>query len=92
MKADIIYDGTPEPMPQYATLPRDYGATIIGGCYGTTPDHLLAMRTGLETKEPQNPPSLKTIQPILVAFYSESDGTNGNASTRKRRSLRHKIS
>jgi 5-methyltetrahydrofolate--homocysteine methyltransferase len=87
----IIYDGTPELMTQYATLARDCGATIIGGGCGTTPDYLLAMRAGLETNEPQNPPSLKTIQSILGAFSSESDGTNGNASTRKRRSLRHKI-
>ena len=87
----IIYDGTPELMTQYATLARDCGATIIGGCCGTTPDHLCAIRTKLETNEPQNPPSLKTIQSILGAFSSESDGTDGNASTRKRLILRRKI-
>ena len=88
----IIYDGTPELMTQYATLARDCGATIIGGGCRTTPDYLLAMRAGLETNKPQNPPSLKTIQSILGAFSSESEENNGNASTRKRRSLSHNIS
>jgi 5-methyltetrahydrofolate--homocysteine methyltransferase len=88
----IIYDGTPELMAQYATLARDCGATIIGGCCGTTPDHLRAMRTRLETHEPKDPPSLKKIQFTLGTFSSESDGTDGNAPTRKRRSQRHKIS
>ena len=55
-ESGIIYDGTPELMRQYATLARDCGAKIIGGCCGTTPDHLRAMRTGLETHEPQDRP------------------------------------
>jgi len=36
----IHYDGTPELMADYAVLARDAGATIIGGCCGTMPDHL----------------------------------------------------
>ena len=91
-EGDIIYDGKPELMTQYASLARDCGATIIGGCCGTTPDHLRAKQTGLETNEPQNPYSLKTIQSILGAFSSESDGTDGDASIRRRRSRRHNIS
>ena len=87
----IIYDGTPELMAQYASLARDCRAPIMGGCCRTTRDHLRAMRTGLETNKPQNPPSLKAIQSILGAFSSESDGTDGNASTRKRLILRRKI-
>jgi 5-methyltetrahydrofolate--homocysteine methyltransferase len=38
-----IYDGTPEVMADYAIRVRDLGARIIGGCCGTTPDHLRAM-------------------------------------------------
>ncbi len=34
----IHYDGTPELMADYAVLSRDCGATIIGGCCGTTPE------------------------------------------------------
>ena len=43
----IRYDGTPELMAIYAGLAYDAGARIIGGCCGTTPAHLRAMRLAL---------------------------------------------
>ena len=48
----IHYDGTPDLMADYAVLARDCGARIIGGCCGTMPDHLRAMRTALESHAP----------------------------------------
>ncbi|MEE2612016.1 MAG: homocysteine S-methyltransferase family protein, partial [Pseudomonadota bacterium] len=44
----IHYSGTPELMSRYAELALDSGARIIGGCCGTTPEHLAAMRQALE--------------------------------------------
>jgi len=44
----IHYNGTPALMAVYATLALDAGARIIGGCCGTTPEHLRAMRAALE--------------------------------------------
>ncbi len=52
----IHYDGTPELMAEYAVLARDAGAKIIGGCCGTMPDHLRAMRAALETSAPRAAP------------------------------------
>ncbi|MGB8624004.1 MAG: betaine--homocysteine S-methyltransferase, partial [Paracoccaceae bacterium] len=46
----IHYDGTPALMADYAVLARDCGATIIGGCCGTTPEHLAAMHEALTTR------------------------------------------
>lgn len=43
----LIYDATPEVMAEFATLARDMGVRIIGGCCGTTPAHLVAMRAAL---------------------------------------------
>jgi 5-methyltetrahydrofolate--homocysteine methyltransferase len=40
----VIYDATPQYMAQIAKQMRDAGAQIIGGCCGTTPEHILAMR------------------------------------------------
>jgi 5-methyltetrahydrofolate--homocysteine methyltransferase len=40
----IVYSGTPELMADYVHLAIDAGATIIGGCCGTSCDHLKAMR------------------------------------------------
>ena len=71
----IHYDGTPELMADYAVLARDAGATIIGGCCGTMPDHLSRMREALETR-PRGPrPTLDQITETLGAFSSAVDGT-----------------
>ncbi len=84
----IHYDGTPELMGDYACLARDAGATIIGGCCGTMPAHLKAMRAALETR-PRGPrPSLEEISAKLGAFSSASDGTDDEGPGRERRSRR----
>lgn len=71
----IHYDGTPELMADYAILARDSGATIIGGCCGSTPDHLRYMREALETRPRGERPTLDVITERLGAFSSASDGT-----------------
>ncbi|SDE09370.1 betaine--homocysteine S-methyltransferase [Limimaricola pyoseonensis] len=81
----IHYDGTPELMADYAVLARDAGATIIGGCCGTMPDHLRAMREALETRGRGERPTLETIVDQLGAFSSASDGTDGAGPTRAAR-------
>ena len=43
----IQYSGTPDLMADYARLARDVGARIIGGCCGTTPAHIKALREGI---------------------------------------------
>jgi methionine synthase I (cobalamin-dependent) len=44
---DVTYDAEPEFMGHVALQLRDAGAQIIGGCCGTTPDHLAAMAEAL---------------------------------------------
>jgi 5-methyltetrahydrofolate--homocysteine methyltransferase len=84
----IHYDGTPELMADYAVLVRDSGARIIGGCCGTTPAHLVAMRHALETVPPGPVPDLDTIAARLGAFSSASDGLGAAAPARERRRRR----
>jgi 5-methyltetrahydrofolate--homocysteine methyltransferase len=85
----IHYDGTPELMAEYAVLARDCGATIIGGCCGTMPEHLRAMHTALETR-PRGPrPTLDEITAKLGGFSSASDGTGEDVGAgRERRGRR----
>jgi 5-methyltetrahydrofolate--homocysteine methyltransferase len=71
----IHYDGTPELMAEYAVLARDSGATIIGGCCGTMPEHLSQMREALETRAPGARPTLDQITEKLGGFSSSVDGT-----------------
>ena len=46
---EIHFHGSPELMAQYALHARDAGATVIGGCCGTTPEHLAAMVEALNS-------------------------------------------
>ena len=88
VEGHIHYDGTPALMADYAVLARDCGARIIGGCCGTTPAHLEAMRAALEATPKGPTPDLDTIAARLGGFSSASDGSDGNAPTRERRRRR----
>lgn len=81
----IHYDGTPALMGEYAVLARDAGARIIGGCCGTMPEHLEAMRKALE-ETPRGPrPTLEAISGALGGFSSTSDGTDGEGPAKRER-------
>jgi 5-methyltetrahydrofolate--homocysteine methyltransferase len=58
---EIVYSGTPELMAAYAGLAIDAGARIIGGCCGTTPEHLAAMRAAIDAHRTKGRPSLEAI-------------------------------
>ncbi len=57
----LRYAGTPELMADYARLARDAGARVIGGCCGTTPGHIRAMSSALETHVPGRAPDVATV-------------------------------
>jgi len=85
----VHYDGTPELMADYAELARACGARIIGGCCGTGPAHLRAMRARLEAiDQPASVPDLETLAARLGAFSSQTDGTGVPVQGRPRRRRR----
>src|SRR5512143_1616760 len=45
----IMYPADPEYFGEYAVAFRAAGAQIVGGCCGTTPQHIAAMRRALDT-------------------------------------------
>ncbi|MGD9703559.1 MAG: betaine--homocysteine S-methyltransferase [Acidimicrobiia bacterium] len=59
--SEIVYSGTPELMGAYATLAADAGARIVGGCCGTSPEHLAAMRRSLDERVPGVAPTVADI-------------------------------
>jgi 5-methyltetrahydrofolate--homocysteine methyltransferase len=68
----VVYDGTPALMADYARLARNAGARIVGGCCGTTPAHLAAMRAAL-ADTPRGPaPTRATIAARLGPFAGTS--------------------
>lgn len=58
---DIVYSGTPDLMAEYVHLAIDAGATIIGGCCGTSCAHLKAMRAALDSHQKGARPTLDDV-------------------------------
>ena len=86
---EIHYSGTPELMADYARLAVDAGARIVGGCCGTSCDHLVAMRAALDTHLKGSRPSVEDIVerigPLRNKQASESGGDSGRSPRRSRR-------
>ncbi|MDQ1481522.1 MAG: 5-methyltetrahydrofolate--homocysteine methyltransferase [Actinomycetota bacterium] len=59
--SEIVYSGSPELMAEYARLAVDGGAAIVGGCCGTSPEHLRAMRAAIDAHLAADPPSTEQI-------------------------------
>jgi 5-methyltetrahydrofolate--homocysteine methyltransferase len=57
----IKYNGTPELMADYARIVRDAGARIVGGCCGTSTEHLHSLREALNAHQPGVRPSAAEI-------------------------------
>jgi methionine synthase I (cobalamin-dependent) len=47
VEGDVVYDGTPAVMAEHAHTISELGATLIGGCCGSTPEHIRAMANAL---------------------------------------------
>lgn len=45
----IMYPASPDYFGEYARALQEAGASLIGGCCGTTPQHIAAMKLALET-------------------------------------------
>lgn len=79
----ITYSGTPELMREYAVLAADAGVRIVGGCCGTTPLHLAAMKDALTHRTPGPPPTLEDV--IAKIGPLTNSVPSDKASGRKRR-------
>lgn len=62
---EISYSGTPELMATYAKLAMDSGARIIGGCCGTTPNHVASMRAAIDEHTKGPTPAIEEVIKIL---------------------------
>ncbi|TXH38544.1 MAG: betaine--homocysteine S-methyltransferase [Rhodospirillaceae bacterium] len=71
----IKYNGTPELMGDYAKLVRDAGARIVGGCCGTSPEHLESIRASLDSHTPGEKPTLETITSKLGPLTSGAEAS-----------------
>ncbi|OOG67577.1 methionine synthase I [Sinorhizobium sp. A49] len=86
--SEIHYSGTPPLMAEYARLAADAGAKIIGGCCGTTCDHLAAMRVALDEHSLRERPSLDVIIERIGPLRNKTANEGPSAPARERRSRR----
>ena len=84
----IHYTGTPELMADYARIALDAGAKIIGGCCGTSPEHLASMRKSLEGYSRGERPSLDLIEVKLGPVSELAKGHDLAAAGAARRERR----
>jgi 5-methyltetrahydrofolate--homocysteine methyltransferase len=91
---EIHYNGTPEIMARYATMARDAGARIVGGCCGTSPEHVAAMRHALDSTAPGPVPTIEDVRrelgDVTRGAQAQADGqhqvqTRGSSRRRRRR-------
>lgn len=81
----IHYCGTPEIMADYACLARDAGARIIGGCCGTTAQHVRAMADALATRPPGGRPDRATVEHYLGPLSASPQAAAERPARRRRR-------
>jgi 5-methyltetrahydrofolate--homocysteine methyltransferase len=86
--SEIFYSGTPPLMADYARLARDAGAKIIGGCCGTSCDHLAAMRAALDDYTPGPRPTIETIVERIGPLRNKTAAEQGGETGRERRRRR----
>ena len=89
MDGHIHYTGTPELMADYARIALDAGAKIIGGCCGTSPEHLASMRRALEGHTKGERPTLTLIEtklgPVSELAHGIDTAAAGAAKRERRR-------
>lgn len=87
---EIEYSGSPALMGEYAGLAVDSGARIVGGCCGTSPEHLAVMRRALDRHVRGDPPALdrivEAVGPLTNRIATGADDhATGDATSRRRR-------
>jgi 5-methyltetrahydrofolate--homocysteine methyltransferase len=68
----IVYSGTEELMSEYVKIAMNSGANIIGGCCGTTFDHVRAMRKAMDEHIVTSAPTLEEIEEKVGAMSEGS--------------------
>ena len=85
---EIVYSGTAEVMAAYAGLAVNAGARVIGGCCGTSPAHLAAMRHSLDNSPAGDRPTLDEIVAATGPLTNAAPNANAGSGRERSRSRR----
>ena len=87
---EIHYSGTPELMSDYVRLAVDGGAKIIGGCCGTSFEHLAAMRNALDAHKKDVFPTVEAIVERIGPMRNKLAAPNTTETREGRRERRRR--
>ena len=88
---EIVYTGTEDLMAEYVHLALNAGAKIVGGCCGTSFEHVRAMRRAMDVHQMNGRPSMADIESKVGEMSEGSKAIfSGNDAVpdKKRRSRR----
>ena len=85
---EVVYTGTPELMHDYTKLAIDSGARIIGGCCGTSCEHLAEMRKAIDTHNATDRPNIETIETRIGPLVNRPAAANDASTGRTRKARR----
>jgi len=71
----IMYPADAEYFGEYALSFREMGACIVGGCCGTTPQHIAAMRKALDTARVPDQPHISVLPQEEITETSQEQPT-----------------
>ncbi len=63
VRGQVVYDIHPDYFGRYAVRLVEAGATIVGGCCGTTPDHIRAIAQAVRTAKPKRTAAPTAVRP-----------------------------
>ncbi|MFZ0543983.1 MAG: betaine--homocysteine S-methyltransferase [Candidatus Promineifilaceae bacterium] len=84
--SELVYDGTPEIMAEYARRMYSAGARLIGACCGSTPEHIRAMAAALKSSKPIETP----VNHIPLENSNGRPLANGNQTAVKAKGRRRR--
>jgi homocysteine S-methyltransferase len=73
LKGAYVYDVVPEYFGKAAARLAEAGANMIGGCCGTTPEFIAALRDALTDRKPRARKSVKVAQKAAGKVVEQSD-------------------
>jgi 5-methyltetrahydrofolate--homocysteine methyltransferase len=82
---EVVYDVTPEIMAEYALKFGTQHIKMLGGCCGSNPAHITAIKEVLKDFHP--PP----LEIVLAQNVTPNGQANGRASRPKRRGARRRV-
>ncbi len=87
---ETVYTGTPELMAEYVRMAANSGVRIIGGCCGTSPDHIRAMRAALDSYEACERPAFDDIVSKIGPLMAPPTSNAGETRARERNARRRR--